>query len=37
MMVIKTDSAPTDALLEQLRSRTNILRVKSLVLPKRGA
>src|SRR5262245_43937524 len=37
MMVIKTDSAPTDALIEQLRARTNILRVKSLVLPKRDA
>src|SRR5262245_46703004 len=37
MMVIKTDSAPTDALLNRLRARPNILRVKSLTLPKRGA
>ena len=37
MMVIKTDSAPTDALLQNLRQRANILRVKSLVLPKRDA
>jgi D-3-phosphoglycerate dehydrogenase len=37
MMVIKTDSAPTNALIDQLRARTNILRVKSLVLPKRDA
>jgi len=37
LMVIKTDSAPTNALIDQLRARTNILRVKSLVLPKRDA
>jgi D-3-phosphoglycerate dehydrogenase len=37
IMVIKTDSAPNDALLNNLRQRANILRVKSLVLPARGA
>jgi len=37
LMVIKTDSAPPDALLNRLRARPNILRVKSLVLPPRNA
>ena len=37
LMVIKTDSAPPDALLNRLRARPNILRVKSLVLPPRDA
>jgi D-3-phosphoglycerate dehydrogenase len=35
MMLLKTDSQPTDELLEQLRSRGPILRVKSVVLPPR--
>jgi D-3-phosphoglycerate dehydrogenase len=37
LMVIKTDSAPPDALLNRLRARPNILRVKALVLPPRNA
>ena len=37
LMVIKTDSAPPEALLNRLRARPNILRVKSLVLPPRDA
>ena len=37
LMVIKTDSAPPDALLNRLRARPNILRVKALVLPPRDA
>jgi D-3-phosphoglycerate dehydrogenase / 2-oxoglutarate reductase len=37
LMVIKTDSVPPDALLNRLRARPNILRVKSLVLPPRNA
>jgi len=37
LMVIKTDSPPPDALLNRLRARPNILRVKSLVLPPRDA
>jgi D-3-phosphoglycerate dehydrogenase len=37
LMVIKTDSAPPDALLNRLRARPNILRVKALVLPPREA
>ena len=37
LMVIKTDSPPPDALLNRLRARPNILRVKSLVLPPRNA
>jgi D-3-phosphoglycerate dehydrogenase len=36
LMVIKTDSAPTDALLSSLRSRPGIIRVKNVELPKRG-
>jgi D-3-phosphoglycerate dehydrogenase / 2-oxoglutarate reductase len=36
-MVIKTDSAPTDALLNRLRARPNILRVQPVVLPARDA
>lgn len=35
LMMIKTDSEPPAALLNQLRARPNILRVKSLVLPPR--
>jgi hypothetical protein len=34
-MVIKTDSTPPDALLNRLRARPGILRVKSLALPAR--
>jgi D-3-phosphoglycerate dehydrogenase / 2-oxoglutarate reductase len=37
LMVIKTDSAPPAALLTKLRSRPNITRVKSVVLPPRTA
>jgi D-3-phosphoglycerate dehydrogenase / 2-oxoglutarate reductase len=37
LMVIKTDSPPPDALLNRLRARPNILRVKSLLLPPRNA
>jgi D-3-phosphoglycerate dehydrogenase len=37
LMVIKTDSDPTIALLNRLRARPNILRAESLVLPKRDA
>jgi D-3-phosphoglycerate dehydrogenase len=37
LMVIKTDSHPPDALLNRLRARPNILRVKALVLPPRNA
>src|SRR3954469_16831405 len=37
LMVIKTDSPPPEALLNRLRARPNILRVKSLVLPPRNA
>ncbi|HVT89864.1 MAG TPA: phosphoglycerate dehydrogenase [Tepidisphaeraceae bacterium] len=37
LMVIKTDSAPPDALLNRLRARPNILRVKSVKLPQRDA
>ena len=37
MMVIKTDSEPPASLLNRLRARPNILRVKSLVLPPRPA
>ncbi|HSU65261.1 MAG TPA: phosphoglycerate dehydrogenase [Tepidisphaeraceae bacterium] len=37
MMVLKTDSAPPTALMEKLRSRPNILRVKALSLPARNA
>jgi D-3-phosphoglycerate dehydrogenase len=35
LMVIKTDQTPPDALLNRLRARPNILRVKSVVLPAR--
>ena len=35
LMVIKTDSAPPDALLNRLRARPGILRAKALVLPPR--
>ncbi len=35
IMVIKTDSEPPAALVNQLRARPSILRVKSVVLPKR--
>ena len=35
-MVIKTDTAPPEALLNRLRARPNILRVKSLELPRGG-
>ena len=35
LMMIKTDSAPPDALLNRLRARPNIVRVKSVVLPPR--
>ena len=37
LMMIKTDSPPPDALLNRLRARPNILRVKALVLPPREA
>src|SRR5687768_6562770 len=37
LMVIKTDSEPPPALLNRLRARPNILRVKPLVLPPRDA
>jgi D-3-phosphoglycerate dehydrogenase len=37
LMVLKTDSHPPDALLNRLRARPNILRVKALVLPPRNA
>ena len=37
LMVIKTDSHPPDALLNRLKARPNILRVKALVLPPRDA
>ncbi|MDB5293425.1 MAG: serA [Phycisphaerales bacterium] len=37
LMVLKTDSAPTDALLRGLRSKPNIVKVKSVMLPARGA
>jgi D-3-phosphoglycerate dehydrogenase len=37
LMVIKTDSEPPPALLNRLRARPNILRVRPLVLPPRGA
>jgi D-3-phosphoglycerate dehydrogenase / 2-oxoglutarate reductase len=36
LMVIKTDSPPPDSLLNKLKARPNILRVKSLVLPPRA-
>jgi hypothetical protein len=37
LMVIKTDSPPSAALLEKLRSKPNILRAKALMLPARNA
>lgn len=37
LMMLKTDSAPPAALLEKLRSRPNITRVKALSLPSRNA
>ena len=37
LMMLKTDSAPPTALLEKLRSRPNITRVKALSLPSRNA
>jgi len=36
LMVLKTDSAPPDALLNRLRARPNIVQVKSVVLPGRN-
>jgi len=36
LMVLKVDSEPPAALLNRLRARPNILRVKSIVLPPRG-
>ena len=35
LMVLKTDSAPPEALLNRLRARPNIVRVKTVVLPPR--
>ena len=37
LMVLKTDSEPPSALLNRLRARPSILKVKSLVLPPRSA
>jgi D-3-phosphoglycerate dehydrogenase / 2-oxoglutarate reductase len=37
LMLIKTDSPPTDALLNRLRARPNILKAKSMVVPGRSA
>jgi len=37
MMMIKTDSRPTDALLTKLRERPNIVRVKAVELPGRAS
>jgi D-3-phosphoglycerate dehydrogenase len=37
LMLLKTDSAPPKALLDQLRARPNIVRVKPLLVPPRGA
>jgi hypothetical protein len=37
LMLLKTDSPAPNALLEKLRSRPNIVRVKALVLPDRSA
>ena len=36
LMVLKTDSAPTDGLIGQLKARPGIVRVKSVVLPPRS-
>jgi D-3-phosphoglycerate dehydrogenase len=35
LMVLKTDSQPPEALINRLRARSNILKVKSVVLPAR--
>ena len=35
LMLIKTDSPPTDALLNRLRARPNIIRAKSVLIPGR--
>jgi D-3-phosphoglycerate dehydrogenase len=37
LMMIKTDSEPTEALMNRLRARPNILKVKSVKLPARDA
>ena len=37
IMVLKTDSAPTAAALDRLKAHSGILKVKSVVLPPRGA
>lgn len=37
LMVLKTDSEPPQALLNRLRARPNIMRVKALTLPPRSA
>jgi D-3-phosphoglycerate dehydrogenase len=37
LMVLKTDSAPTDATLNKLRDHKGIVKIKSIVLPVRGA
>ena len=37
LMVLKTDSAPTDATLNKLRDHKGIVKIKSIVLPARGA
>ena len=37
LMVIKTDSEPPESLLTRLRTRPNVIRVRSVVLPVRGA
>ena len=36
LMVIKTDSAPTPELIETLKGRSHIVRVRTVTLPKRG-
>jgi hypothetical protein len=37
MMMIKTDSEPPESLINRLRARPNILKVKSVKLPAREA
>jgi len=37
LMVLKTDSQPTNSLVENLKSKPGILRVKALSLPPRNA
>ena len=37
LMVLKTDSAPTEAVLSQLKDNKGIVKIKSVVLPARGA